>query len=131
MQVSAIPAPAPANAGQAGSAQRARNAASDFEGLLIAQMLKSAREESNGGWLGSGSETDSAMAIAEEHLAKLLADAGGLGLARMVESGLQYPERRQSPDRITSAEPGSDGTTTSDTNWKHAGLTESNDYQAK
>jgi Rod binding domain-containing protein len=105
MQVSAVSAPAPANAGKSGSTHQARTAASDFEALLIAQMLKSAREESNGGWLGSGSETDSAMAIAEEHLAKLLADVGGLGLARMVESGLQNSGRRDSRDALASAEP--------------------------
>jgi Rod binding domain-containing protein len=130
MQVSAVSAPAPANAGKSGSTHQARTAASDFEALLIAQMLKSAREESNGGWLGSGSETDSAMAIAEEHLAKLLADAGGLGLARMVESGLQNSERRRSPDPLPSAEPAV-AAQPAPTGPEARPTTEWNDYRAK
>ncbi len=67
-----------------------REAAAQFEALLIAQMLKAAREGSSAGC--SGEEEDdasaSALAMAEEHLAQVLAAGGGLGLARLVITGL-------------------------------------------
>ena len=63
--------------------------ASDFEALLIGQMLKSARSESTG-WFGTGEDTSSASLIemAEEQIAKVLAQGGGLGLATTVERTL-------------------------------------------
>ncbi len=66
-----------------------RDAASQFEALLIGQLLKSARD-SNSGWLDDGEDQagSTATEMAEEQLAQALARQGGLGLARMVESGL-------------------------------------------
>jgi Rod binding domain-containing protein len=71
---------------------KAANAAGQFESLLIAQMLKSMRE-SESGWLGTGedSASDSAMAMAEEHFASAISAAGGLGLAKILNSGLKAP----------------------------------------
>lgn len=66
------------------------DAAKQFEALLIAQMLKSARDDGSG-WLGSGEDESSepAMALAEEHFAQALSAAGGLGIARVIEKSLQ------------------------------------------
>lgn len=67
-----------------------RAAAAEFEALLVAQMLRSMREASGGGWLG-GDEQDAAfslMEMAEQCLATALAAQGGLGLARLVEQSL-------------------------------------------
>ncbi len=66
-----------------------KDAAKQFESLLIAQMLKGMRE-SGSGWLGSGEDQamDSAMAMAEEHFASALSAGGGFGLAASVQSGL-------------------------------------------
>ena len=63
--------------------------ATDFEALLIGQMLKSARADSEG-WLGTGQDTSSASLIemAEDQMAKVLAAGGGLGLASMIERSL-------------------------------------------
>jgi Rod binding domain-containing protein len=71
---------------------KAANAAGQFESLLIAQMLKAMRE-SESGWLGTGedSASDSAMAMAEEHFASAISAAGGLGLAKIVNTGLKAP----------------------------------------
>jgi len=73
---------------------RVRDAACQFESLLIGQLLKSARDSS--GWLSDG-EADqagsTATEMAEEHFAKALARQGGLGLARMVVSGLEKDSR--------------------------------------
>ena len=65
-------------------------AAKDFESLLIAQMLRSVREEGSG-WLGTGEDESSAAAfgLGEEQLAKSLSGHGGIGLSRIIESGLK------------------------------------------
>ncbi len=67
----------------------AADTAADFEALLIGQMLKSARSDSDG-WLGTGEDSSSASLIemAEDQIAKVLADGGGLGLASMIERSL-------------------------------------------
>lgn len=78
---------------------KTKDAAKQFESLLIAQMLKSMREGGSG-WLGSGEDQamDSAMAMAEEHFASALSAGGGFGLAASVQSGLEatvHPEKLQ------------------------------------
>jgi Rod binding domain-containing protein len=71
--------------------ERIHNAATQFEGLLIGEMLKSARESSSGGWMGTGDDAgaDSAMGLAEQYFAQAMATGGGLGLARMIGAGLE------------------------------------------
>ena len=66
-------------------------AARDFEALLLSQILKSAHEE--GGWLGAGNDEagDVAVGLGEEQLAHSIAASGGLGLSRLIESGLRNP----------------------------------------
>jgi Rod binding domain-containing protein len=73
---------------------RVTHAAQEFESLLIAQLLKSMRESDSGGWLGTGSDQAGAhaMELAEEQLAQALAHQGGLGLAKLVVSGLKRAE---------------------------------------
>lgn len=62
-------------------------AAKNFEALLIGQMLKSVREA------GADEDGDNASAtmydVADQQFSKLLANHGGLGLSRMIASGLQ------------------------------------------
>jgi Rod binding domain-containing protein len=69
--------------------QKTKDAAVQFEALLVGQILKAAHEE-DGGWLGSGEDqtAGSAMQMADEYLARALTSHGGLGLARMITSGL-------------------------------------------
>jgi Rod binding domain-containing protein len=71
------------------SPQKTKDAAVQFESLLVGQILKSAHEE-DGGWLGSGEDqtAGSAMQMADEYLAKALTSHGGLGLARMISTSL-------------------------------------------
>jgi Rod binding domain-containing protein len=78
---------------EAARALKTASAAGEFESLLIAQMLKSMREEGSG-WLGSGSDktADAAIGFGEEQLAAALSAAGGLGLAKIVQSGLKAPD---------------------------------------
>ena len=73
--------------------KKVRAAAGDFEALLIGSLMKSMRETSSSGWLGTGEDkaSESVMETAEQQLAQLLAAQGGLGLARLVSEGLSKP----------------------------------------
>ncbi|MCS6953071.1 MAG: hypothetical protein RMI94_15660 [Bryobacterales bacterium] len=73
------------------SRQRLEEAAREFEALLLARLLKSAREAGWSGWLGTDREDAAATALemAEEELARALAHGGGLGLARLIGEGLE------------------------------------------
>jgi Rod binding domain-containing protein len=73
--------------------KKTAEAARDFEALLIAQMLRSAREMGSSGWIGSGDDGASSPAVefAEQQLANLMANAGGLGLSATVIQGLSKP----------------------------------------
>jgi len=68
-----------------------QDAARGFEALLVAQLIRSAREAGSDGWLGTGEDQTaaSAMELAEEQFAQALAAQGGLGLAELVVAGLQ------------------------------------------
>src|SRR5690242_17661123 len=80
----------PAPAGRNDPA-KVRDAACQFESLLIGQLMKSLRESSTG-WLSDGDEDQAgatATDMAEEQFAQALARQGGLGLSRMVVSGLE------------------------------------------
>jgi Rod binding domain-containing protein len=71
--------------------EKIRKAAIDFEALLIAQMLKSARE-SCGGMTGDADEQDDTnstlIELGEQQMAQSLASNGGLGIAKIVVEGL-------------------------------------------
>ena len=72
-----------------------KDAARQFEALLIGQMLKSMRD-SEGGWLGTGDDeaSSSAMEYAQEMFAQSLSANGGLGMANLVVTGLKPTEPR-------------------------------------
>jgi Rod binding domain-containing protein len=75
-------------------AARGRAAAEQFEGLLIAQMLRTVRESSSG-WLGGEDQAgECATGLAEEQLAQSLAKAGGLGLSALIAKGLSVKAER-------------------------------------
>ena len=88
-QPAAMPA---ASALQSGDAAKIRDAAQQFESLLIGQMLRSIRE-GGGNWLSSGDDSagDCATDFAEQQFATLLSRQGGLGLATLLAQGLQPP----------------------------------------
>ncbi|MFN7993814.1 MAG: hypothetical protein U0Q18_09450 [Bryobacteraceae bacterium] len=89
---SSVPAIAGFTEHQKDTPERIEDAARQFESLLIGQMMKSMRESDSAGWLGTGEEdkaNDSAMEIAEQQFAQAMANSGGLGLARLISSGLK------------------------------------------
>jgi Rod binding domain-containing protein len=85
------PSHALAASGSKDSAEKIQKAATDFEALLIAQMIKSARE-SGGGMTGDSDEQDETNAtlveLGEQQMAQALSNSGGLGIAKMVIAGL-------------------------------------------
>ena len=71
-----------------------QDAAGKFESLLIAQMLKSARQTDSGGWSGEQEQSSSTMMdMAEQQLAELLGSNGSLGIARMIVGQLGNKEQ--------------------------------------
>lgn len=102
-------------AGAAGAAQidegsaspqpkNAKEAATQFEGLLIAEMLRSAHEASPGGLDGEDEDSQSSTLfdLAAEQFAQMMAKQGGFGIARVVTLGLA---RKNEATPITAATP--------------------------
>ena len=71
-------------------AYKVKNAAKQFEGLIIGQMLKSMHDAAGSGWLGTGDDQSgsTALELAEEQFAQAMASGGGLGLGTLVEKAL-------------------------------------------
>jgi Rod binding domain-containing protein len=70
-----------------------RDAAQQFEALLLNQLLESAHP--SGGWLGSQDEgaEGTAFSFAEQQLAASMAKQGGIGLAHLIATGLEQVRR--------------------------------------
>lgn len=71
--------------------EKIRDTASQFEALMLGQILKSMHEDEGEGWLGTGEDktAGSALGMADEYFAKALAAKGGLGLAQMISTSLE------------------------------------------
>lgn len=91
-----LAAPSPSGTSQ-DTPEKIHKAATDFEALLIAQLLKSARE-SGGGITGDADEQDETnstlLELGEQQLAQALSSSGGLGIANMVIAGLSNHAHR-------------------------------------
>jgi Rod binding domain-containing protein len=86
-------AAAPANGKTQNSPQKVKDAAQQFEALMIEQLLKTAREASSdgGGWLGTGEDQPGqiAMDMAEQQFASTMAKQGGFGLTTTITRDLE------------------------------------------
>ena len=69
-------------------------AARQFEALLIDQMLRSARETTSE---EDDSEADTMFDVAGQQFAQMLADRGGLGLAKLITRGLNTASTHNPP----------------------------------
>ena len=80
-------------------------AAQQFESLMIGEMLKTAREGSSEGWLGSGSDSsaETAMGMAESQFAQAMAAKGGFGLAKMIEHSMSRTNQPAPPNATPSS----------------------------
>jgi Rod binding domain-containing protein len=81
-QASALFASTPSNP----TPKNAAESAKQFEALLIAQMLRTAREASEDE--GGDSTGETMLDVAGQQFAQMLADRGGFGLAKVIERGL-------------------------------------------
>ncbi|HTB18395.1 MAG TPA: hypothetical protein VK708_09770 [Bryobacteraceae bacterium] len=95
--------------------------AKQFEALMIGQMLKSARDTSGGGWLGSDDEQDDqtgslVMEMAEQGLSQAMAARGGLGIAKMVTANIEHGQAQNSAAPAKTASSGSEAPQQP---WKH------------
>ncbi len=70
------------------------DAAKQFEALIAGQVLKAARESTQGGWLGNDDDQtgEFTLEMAEQAFAQALAAKGSFGIAKLVTAGL---ERKQ------------------------------------
>lgn len=68
--------------------KNAEEAARQFEALLIAQMLHSTREAASDGDPDDDSSSETMFDVAGQHFAQMLANSGGLGLAKLIVKGL-------------------------------------------
>ena len=79
----------PSGVRQPDTPEKIRDAAQQFEALLLGQILRAARE-SGGGWTGSNdTSSDCAVEYAEQQFAAVMARNGGLGLATLIMKGLE------------------------------------------
>jgi Rod binding domain-containing protein len=65
--------------------------AKQFEALIAGQVLKAAREASDGGWLADDDDQTGELTLemAEQGFAQALGAQGGLGIAKMVTASLK------------------------------------------
>ncbi|HLK49847.1 MAG TPA: hypothetical protein VKT49_17010 [Bryobacteraceae bacterium] len=85
-------------------AARAQDAAQQFEALLLAQMLRSVRESGSG--FGNKEQSgDCAIDFAEQQFARVLAQQGGVGLARLIAAGLERKPAAGAPEPAASTLP--------------------------
>ena len=73
------------------SPEEIAKAASQFESLLISQLLQSARGSDGESWMGTDANEAGATLteMSEQALSTALASKGGLGLAKLINTGLQ------------------------------------------
>lgn len=78
------------------SPDKIRKGATEFEALLLTQILRSARQSAGGALSGDDTEdsdtNSSLLDLGEQQFAQALSANGGLGLAKMVMSGLNHAD---------------------------------------
>jgi hypothetical protein len=81
--------------GEVGKVKDTKSAGREFEAMLIGQLMQSAFSSEQGGLTG---ETDSGgqtmLDFGREHLSRVIAEGGGLGLGKLIESGLAKDDKK-------------------------------------
>jgi peptidoglycan hydrolase FlgJ len=80
--------------------------ATQFEALLIQEVMKSAREADGSGWMGTDEDEagSTLMEVSEQQISQALAAGGGLGLAKMISAGLSKSAAHRTPRESRPAE---------------------------
>lgn len=81
---------APVTPGGSDSPEKIKKAATQFEALLMGEVLKSARESDGSGWMATDEDDAGSILseVSEQQLSQALAADGGLGLAKTIAAGL-------------------------------------------
>jgi len=81
------------------SPEKIKDAASQFEALMIGQILKAAQGDSDDGGLCGDTDpaSASAMDFANEYFARAMAAKGGLGFTKMIAAGLEKQSTQTTP----------------------------------
>ena len=89
------------------SPERIKDAASQFEALLMGEILKAAKSDNGDGWGGDDADQASATAMdfANEYFARALSSTGGLGLSKMIVAGLNHDRASRSSHETPPAPP--------------------------
>jgi Rod binding domain-containing protein len=85
----------PAIGGGHGKPTNAKEAATQFEGMLIGEMLRSVHDTNSGSLDGDGdsdSESDTTYSMAADQFAQLMAKQGGFGVAKLLTQALASRE---------------------------------------
>jgi Rod binding domain-containing protein len=82
-------------------------AAKQFEALIAGQVLKSMRDASQGGWLGSDDDQTGELTLemAEQAFAQALAARGSFGIAKIVTGSLDRGQSKTANSGPTSLAP--------------------------
>ena len=75
---------------------------------MLGQILKAARESSDGGWLGTGEDHagELALDVAQQQFAQAMSARGGLGIAKLVTAGLDHhPAKAANSGSPASSQP--------------------------
>ena len=81
--------------GAHGKPTNAKEAATQFEGMLFGEMLRSVHDSNSGSLDGdedSDSESDTTYSMAADQFAQLMAKQGGFGVAKLLTQGLASRE---------------------------------------
>ena len=81
--------------GEVGKVKDTKTAAREFEAMLIGQLMSSAFSPDSmglGGEMDSGAQT--MIDFGREHLSRVIAEGGGLGLGKTIEAGLAKDEKK-------------------------------------
>jgi Rod binding domain-containing protein len=72
------------------SPESIKKAATQFEALLVGEVLKSARASDGSGWMDTDDDDAGSILseVSEQQLSQALAAGGGLGLAKTIAAGL-------------------------------------------
>jgi peptidoglycan hydrolase FlgJ len=101
--VTMLPAGAGASSTSRKTSTKLDDAAQQFESLMIGELLKSSREAgSSGGWLGTGEEDqagETAVDMAEQQFASVMAKQGGIGLTKFITHSLT-PQSGTTPHKL-------------------------------
>ena len=94
----ALSAVTPASMGATSLAPtKVEGAAKQFEALMIAQMLRTARENTEDGDSSSSTMLD----VADQQFSQVLANNGGLGLAKLIVKGLNQGQTNANQQQST------------------------------